>query len=85
MKSSTIRWHLARDNKLSLHKFLSSNAHVASTTQPHKIDDGWYYEKTYEFDNGSIIEVELRAGDTKRGYNIDDHFQVVRTFIVNNS
>jgi hypothetical protein len=78
MKASTIQWHLARDNQISLHKFCEKNRTKQEvTTKPYLFEDGnSYFNITYYFDNGGWIEVELQAGDEKRGYTVADHFQV---------
>lgn len=77
MKASTIQWHLARDNQISLHKFCEKNRTKQEvTTKPYLFEDGnSYFNITYYFDNGGWIEVELQAGDTK-SYTVADHFQV---------
>lgn len=78
MKRSTIQWHLARDNQLALQKFCQNNKTRSEvTTEPYLYEDGnKYFNITYWFDNGGWIEVELQAGDDKRGYTVADHFQV---------
>jgi len=77
MKTSTIAWHLARDNQEKLAKFCSKNCiEQHPSSDKYIVDDGTYWQQTYHFDNGGFIRAELRAGDTK-SYSIVDHFQVV--------
>ena len=77
MKLSTIKWHLARDNRVQLARFCEKHrTHQEVTTKPYLFEDGnSYFNITYYFDNGGWIEVELQAGDAK-SYSVDDHFQV---------
>lgn len=75
MKSTTIKWHLARDNQLSLHKFCETKKVKQVTTNIYSIDGDRYFRIMYSFDNKGYIEAELRAGDT-RSYSVADHFQV---------
>lgn len=76
MKASTIQWHLARDNRLSLAKFCSNKRQYQEFAKQYQVDGKGYFTIKYYFDNGGHIEAEMLAGDI-RGYTVADHFQVV--------
>jgi hypothetical protein len=83
MKNSTIKWHLARDNQIELHKFLDKNSikrevgGVYDVTVDYRTKEvEKYYVMLWTLDNGATVTTELRAGDDK-SYSIADHFQVV--------
>lgn len=78
MTQSTIKWHLARDNRIALAKFCENNR-IRSNTKLHTYtdDDGReYWQQTSYFDNGGYITAELLHGD-KLGYLVADYFQVL--------
>lgn len=76
MTNSMLQWHLARDNQIKLARFCEKNAVRHDNVPPYTLENGEsYFRHTYHFDNGSFIEAEMRAGDT-RSYSIADHFQV---------
>lgn len=76
MKSSTIEWHLSRDNQLSLYKFCDKNKIKVHTGEVYQVDNKKLFTQLYQFNNNGFIKVELRAGDS-RSYTIADHFQVI--------
>lgn len=78
MKASTINWHLARDNRLSLHKFCEKNRiKQGRYGDIYEVDGKKYFQLLFQFDNDGYIRAELRAGDEHRSYSVADHFQVV--------
>jgi hypothetical protein len=77
MKTSTIKWHLARDNQLALAKFCEKHkTRSECELNTYKDDEHEYFQITYHFDNGGYITAELIHGDD-RSYTVADHFQVV--------
>lgn len=78
MKASTIKWHIARDNREKLHAFCSKHA-IRSHNVLLTRDDGKnkYYEIEYTFDNGGYIRVELLHGTEYESFSIVDHFEIV--------
>lgn len=76
MTSSKIRWHLARNNQSSLHKFCQKNRVKQIASKVYQVKDKKYFTITYYFDNMGFIKAELRAGDT-RSYTVVDHFKIV--------
>jgi hypothetical protein len=77
MTNSMMKWHLARDNQISLARFCEKHA-VGHDTRNDTATDGEhsYFEHTYMFDNDSYIIAEMLQGDTQ-SYSVADHFQVV--------
>lgn len=77
MTNSLMQWHLARDNQEKLAKFCEKHRVKQYVTKKYRYSDTeGYFVLHFDFDNGSFIEAELRAGDVK-GYSVNDHFQVV--------
>lgn len=77
MTNSLMQWHLARDNQVKLAKFCEKHVVRHDNVAPYEVEgvEGKYFRHTYHFDNGSYIQAEMRAGDTK-SYSIADCFQV---------
>jgi hypothetical protein len=77
MKASTIKWHLARDNREKLARFCQNNA-IRHDNQTNTFSDGVndYFEHTYYFSNNGFIKAEMLMGGLT-GHNISEHFQVV--------
>lgn len=76
MTNSLMEWHLARDNQVKLARFCEKHAIQHDSIEPYQVDGKKYFQHKYIFDNGSFIQAEMRAGDSK-SYSVADHFQVV--------
>jgi hypothetical protein len=76
MTNSLLQWHLARDNQVKLARFCEKNRVKQEVTDRYEVGGKGYFALQFDFDNGSYIKAELRAGDTQ-SYTIADHFQVI--------
>lgn len=73
MKTSTIKWHLGRDNCKQLANFCEKNK-VRSQTEITSKDT---FNITFTFNNGGFITAELLRGTANQSFSVADHFQVV--------
>ena len=75
MKTSTLQWHLARDDCKKLYNFLEQRGKVT------RINDiffrsihGNHYAKRYEFDGSQFIEVEIQQGNEENHCQVIDYY-----------
>lgn len=73
MTNSLMKWHLARDNQIKLHRFCQKHKTVNVTD----LEGEDTFTIKYFFDNGGWILVELMKGTKERSFSVADHFQVV--------